>query len=149
MGLSLLCSGEWRTRIRHLVVLCFKVAFTLHDGDAVDGYPPVGSIQSHVYKLQSCCLVMLMCPDWYALYNPHAVDMPSAVGAMNPSSLPPRHYISSSSTIGSNLPLNLPPLLISTQQLIRNLRHLHILHALRNTPFLLIKDLLNNSQNIM
>jgi hypothetical protein len=32
----------------------FPSPFTLHDRDAVDGYPPVGSIQSHVLKLHSC-----------------------------------------------------------------------------------------------
>ena len=51
MGLSLLC---FRRVAYEGLASCSSMfqspPFTLHDGDAVDGYPPVGSIQSHVHK---------------------------------------------------------------------------------------------------
>jgi hypothetical protein len=59
------------------------------------------------------------------------------------SSLPPTsiHRISAPS---SSLTLSLSPLLVGTQQFVRNLRHLHVLHSSRNIAFFLIKDLLND-----
>jgi hypothetical protein len=44
----------------------------------------------------------------------------------------------------SSLPLGLSPLLVSSQQLIGNLGHLHVLDPCRNIAFFLIKDLLND-----
>jgi len=38
---------------------------------------------NHMFiNLQSYCLILLMCPDWYALYNPRVVDFPTALDAV-------------------------------------------------------------------
>jgi hypothetical protein len=57
--------------------------------------------------------------------------------------------VHASSFTRSSLPLNLSPLLVSTQQLVRNLRHLHVLNPLGNITLFLIKDLLNDGKDVM
>jgi hypothetical protein len=49
-----------------------------------------------------------------------------------------------SSRRDSSLPLGLSPLLVSTQQLVGNLWHLHVLNSSGDIAFFLVKDLLDN-----
>ena len=45
---------------------------------------------NHMFiNFQSCCLILLMCPDWYALYKPRVIDVPSALGAVTVPSIMP------------------------------------------------------------
>lgn len=63
---------------------------------------------------------------------------------LHPSTHPLQAPIYCSLRASSSLLLSFSPLLVSTQQLVSNLRHLHVLDSSGNIAFFLIEDLLGN-----